>query len=101
MWGPVRLTKRKVLRPACRQAGAPPHPALALAEPEARFPTHYSLHSRLTLILSQFECAQAQQGQDNGNDPKADHHFGLLPPLQLKMMMDGGHEKHPLAPGLE
>src|SRR5258707_8462723 len=50
---------------------------------------------------AQFQSREAHQGQDHGDDPKADHDGRLAPAKLLEMMMDGRHAKDAPAGGLE
>ena len=52
-----------------------------------------------TLGLPQLQCTHGQQGQRDGNDPKADNHLGFRPALQFKMMVQRSHAKNSFAMG--
>ena len=55
----------------------------------------------LPTLLAQFQCAQTQEGQNDGNDPEAHDNLRFLPAFFFKVMMQRGHAKDTLACQLE
>src|SRR5689334_13332418 len=54
-----------------------------------------------TMPLSQFQCRQTEQREDQRRDPETDNDLRFLPTLQLEVMMQRSHQKHAFAARLE
>src|SRR5215212_414456 len=88
---------------------APPRlRASATARPERASPKTATFFPCIDLaaniegrILSELERGEAEQRQNEGDDPEADHDRRFLPALLLKMMMQGRHGEYAPAPDLE
>src|SRR3569623_1963360 len=75
---------------SARAAGSP-------LRPRPKIATRCPSKPRTVIIrLAQLERGQADQGQERGHDPEADHDGRLGPAQLLEMVVDRGHQEHPL-----
>src|SRR5215475_8625224 len=68
--------------PASRERAAA-SPEIPIPKTAAVFPPNV----RASIMLPQLERGKPEQGENDGDDPKAHHHCWLGPALLLKMMM--------------
>src|SRR5689334_2428924 len=78
--------------------------AVAIPEPpspksETRLPEKEA--AGIKGILSELEGGEADQRQDDGNDPEADHHLAFGPAELFEMVVDRRHQEDALAGHLE
>src|SRR6201999_2613038 len=88
------LTVTRAPRAFRKRAAARP----LLPRPTTRTRLFVSSNMVSVPTLSQLQCRQCKQREDQGQDPEPGNNLGLRPSAQLEVMMQRRHAKNALAP---
>src|SRR6516225_4984692 len=62
---------------------------------------HFQIRGGITTPLPQLQSGERKKGKDQRRDPEASDDFGLFPPLQLEVVVNGRHAEDSLTPRLK